>query len=485
MTFTVAIIGRPNVGKSTLFNRLIGKRLALVDDSPGVTRDRREGDASIADLKFTLIDTAGLDDSADDSLEARMHGQTERGLIDADVALFLIDARAGVTPLDKHFASWLRKHSRPTILVANKCEGGAGQGGLMDAYSLGLGDPLPLSAEHGEGLSELYDALLPFRDEAAYTATLALEEAGDAIDEDFDDDAWRERPLQLAIVGRPNVGKSTMVNALLGEERMLTGPEAGITRDSISISWDFNGRAIRLVDTAGLRRKARITKKLEGLSVGDTLHSIRFAEVVVLVLDCEQGLEKQDLSIARLVVEEGRALVLVINKWDAAKDRKAVLKSIEDRMQTSLPQVRGIPVITCSALTGRGLDKLLPAVIRVHEIWNKRVDTSLLNRWLEGVVDSHPPPVVKGRRLKLRYMTQAKARPPTFILFASSRGAIPNSYVRYLIGGLREAFDLPAVPIRIHQRTGKNPYVDEKSKPKGKTKTKSVSRIKNKDTDKK
>jgi len=453
MTFTVAIIGRPNVGKSTLFNRLIGKRLAIVDDQPGVTRDRREGDASISDMKFTLVDTAGLDDSADDSLEARMHGQTERGLVDADVALFLIDARAGVTPLDKHFADWLRRHSRPTILVANKCEGGAGQGGLLEAYSLGLGDPVPLSAEHGEGLSELYDALLPFRDEPA---------GGEFPEDDADEDAWMERPLQLAIVGRPNVGKSTMVNAILGEERMLTGPEAGITRDSISISWDFNGRAIRLIDTAGMRRKARVRKKLETLSVGDTLHSIRFAEVVVLVLDSALGLEKQDLSIARLVIEEGRALVLAVNKWDTVKDRKRALKEVEDRLQTSLPQVRGIPVVTCSSLTGRGLEKLLPAVVRVHEIWNRRVETGLLNRWLEGVVDSHPPPVVKGRRLRLRYMTQAKARPPTFILFASSRGALPESYVRYLIGGLREAFDLPAVPIRIHQRAGKNPYAPDK-----------------------
>ena len=453
MTFTVAIIGRPNVGKSTLFNRLIGKRLAIVDDQPGVTRDRREGDASISDMKFTLVDTAGLDDSADDSLEARMHGQTERGLVDADVALFLIDARAGVTPLDKHFANWLRRHSRPTILVANKCEGGAGQGGLLEAYSLGLGDPVPLSAEHGEGLSELYDALLPFRDEPA---------GGEFPEDDADEDAWMERPLQLAIVGRPNVGKSTMVNAILGEERMLTGPEAGITRDSISISWDFNGRAIRLIDTAGMRRKARVRKKLETLSVGDTLHSIRFAEVVVLVLDSALGLEKQDLSIARLVIEEGRALVLAVNKWDTVKDRKRALKEVEDRLQTSLPQVRGIPVVTCSSLTGRGLEKLLPAVVRVHEIWNRRVETGLLNRWLEGVVDSHPPPVVKGRRLRLRYMTQAKARPPTFILFASSRGALPESYVRYLIGGLREAFDLPAVPIRIHQRAGKNPYAPDK-----------------------
>lgn len=451
MTFTVSIIGRPNVGKSTLFNRLIGKQLAIVDDTPGVTRDRREGDAGIADMKFTLIDTAGLDDAADDSLEARMHGQTERSLDDADVALFLIDARAGVTPLDQHFAGWLRKHSTPAILVANKCEGGAGQSGLLEAYSLGLGDPVPLSAEHGEGLSELYDALAPFR-----------ADAGDTPEEDTYAGAWMERPLQLAIVGRPNVGKSTMVNALLGEERMLTGPEAGITRDSISVSWDFEGRAIRLIDTAGMRRKARVRKKLETLSVGDTLHSIRFAEVVVLVLDAALGLEKQDLSIARLVIEEGRALVLAVNKWDVAQDRKATLSQIEDRLETSLPQVRGIPMVTCSASTGRGLDKLLPAVIRVHEIWNRRIETGEINRWLEGMVESHPPPVVKGRRLKLRYMTQAKARPPTFIVFASRKDALPESYVRYLIGGLRDAFDLPAVPIRIHLRSGKNPYAPVK-----------------------
>jgi GTP-binding protein len=465
MTFTVAIIGRPNVGKSTLFNRLIGKRLAIVDDTPGVTRDRREGDAAIADMDFTLIDTAGLDDSADDSLEARMHGQTERSLEDADVVLFLIDARAGVTPLDKHFASWLHKHSTPSILVANKCEGGAGQGGLLESFSLGLGDPVPLSAEHGEGLSELYDALAPYRNET-----------GDPAKDDIDEIDWRERPLQLAIVGRPNVGKSTIVNALLGEERMLTGPEAGITRDSISISWDFEGRAIRLIDTAGMRRKARVRKKLETLSVGDSLHSIRFAEVVVLVLDATLGLEKQDLSIARLVIEEGRALVLAVNKWDVAQDRKAVISQIEDRLQTSLPQVRGIPVVTCSAVSGRGLNKLLPAVVRVHETWNRRVETGNLNRWLEGMIDGHPPPVVKGRRLKLRYITQAKARPPTFILFASSRGALPESYIRYLISGLRDAFDLPAVPIRIHQRTGKNPYVEAMKGPKGKTKTKGRSK---------
>jgi len=456
MTFTVAIIGRPNVGKSTLFNRLIGKRIAIVDNTPGVTRDRREGNACISDMEFTLIDTAGLDVSTDDSLEARMHQQTERSLEDADVILFLIDARVGVTPLDQHFASWMHKYSTPAILVANKCEGGAGQGGLLESFSLGLGDPVPFSAEHGEGLSELYDALSLFR-------TKKIERLVEGINESNEEkETWRDRPLQLAIVGRPNVGKSTIVNALLGQERMLTGPEAGITRDSISISWAFDGRAIRLIDTAGLRRKARIKKKLEELSVGDTLHSIRFAEVVVLVLDATLGLEKQDLSIARLVVEEGRALVLAVNKWDAIKEVKAVLSQIEDRLQTSLPQVKGIPVITFSALNGRGLDKLLPAVILVHEIWNRRIETGAINRWLEGMIESHPPPVVKGRRLKLRYITQAKARPPTFIIFSSRKDDLPDSYIRYLIGGLREAFDLPAVPIRIHLRTNKNPYAPDK-----------------------
>ena len=464
MSFTVAVIGRPNVGKSTLFNRLTGKRQAIVDDTPGVTRDRRDGEGGIADLNFKIFDTAGLDTADDESLEARMHGQTVRALMDADVALFLIDARAGVTPLDEHFADWLRRTEIPVIVVANKCEGGAGEGGRIEAYGLGLGDPIAVSAEHGEGLDGLYEALKPFSQETAATddeteKTPASEEGG-----------WREKPLQLAIVGRPNVGKSTMVNFLLGEDRMLTGPEAGITRDSISVSWTWDGRPIRLIDTAGLRRKARVTKKLEGLSVGDSLRAIRFAEVVVLVVDGTQGMEKQDLSIARLVIEEGRALVLAINKWDAAKDRKQALRDIGDRLLTSLPQVRGIPVVTCSALKGKGMEKLLPAVFGVYEVWNRRVPTGGLNRWLEAMTGAHPPPVSRGRRLKLRYMTQAKARPPTFILFASRKDALPESYLRYLINGLRDDFDLPAVPIRIHLRTGKNPYAKGRGQSKGKGK---------------
>jgi GTP-binding protein len=459
MSFTVAVIGRPNVGKSTLFNRLTGKRLAIVDDTPGVTRDRREGDGGIAGLDFTIIDTAGLDDATDESLEARMREQTERAVADADVALFLIDARAGVTPLDEHFAGWLRRMETPVIVVANKCEGGAGQSGLLDCYGLGLGDPVALSAEHGEGLEGLFDALLPFGPPET--------EDGKAK-EQAPDDSWKTKPLQLAIVGRPNAGKSTIINKLLGDERMLTGPEAGITRDSISVSWDWEGRPIRLIDTAGLRRKARVKKKLEGLSVGDALRAIRYAEVVVLTADATLGLDKQDLSIARLVIEEGRALVLAVNKWDAAKDRKKTLSDIEDRLMTSLPQVRGIPVIPCSAKTGKSMDKLLPAVFGVYETWNRRVETGGLNRWLEAMTDAHPPPVARGRRIKIRYMTQAKTRPPTFIVFASRPDALPESYVRYLINGLRESFDMPAVPIRIHLRAGKNPYVKGKKKGKGK-----------------
>jgi len=456
MSFTVAVIGRPNVGKSTLFNRLTGKRLAIVDNIPGVTRDRREGDGSIAGLDFTVIDTAGLDDAGDGSLEARMREQTERALDDADVALFLIDARAGVTPLDEHFADWLRRHETPVIVVANKCEGGAGQGGLLETYGLALGDPVALSAEHGEGQDGLYQALLPFASPGNGEETDAGGEAAD--------DAWKTKPLKLAIVGRPNAGKSTIINKLLGDERMLTGPEAGITRDSISVSWDWEGHPIRLIDTAGLRRKARVTGKLEGLSVGDALRAIRFAEVVVLTVDATLGLEKQDLSIARLVIEEGRALVLAVNKWDLAKDRKAVMSGIKDRLMTSLPQVRGIPVIPCSAKTGKGMDKLLPEVFSVYETWNRRVETGGLNRWLETMTKAHPPPVAKGRRIKIRYMTQAKTRPPTFIVFASRKDALPESYVRYLINGLRESFDLSAVPIRVHLRAGKNPYVKGKGK---------------------
>jgi len=457
MSFTVAVIGRPNVGKSTLFNRLTGRRQALVDDTPGVTRDRREGQGRIADLEFRVFDTAGLDQGPEQSLQARMQAQTARALKDADVALFMIDARTGVTGMDEHFADRLRRAGKPVIVVANKCEGGKGESGRLEAYALGLGDPVAVSAEHGEGLNELYEALKPFASEAGAAAPAAEEIAAEAAAEDA------ARPLQLAVIGRPNVGKSTLVNRLLGEERMLTGPEAGITRDAIAVQWTWQSHDIQLIDTAGLRRKARVTEKLESLSVGDTLNAVRFAEVVVLVVDATLGLEKQDLSIARLVVEEGRALVLAINKWDVAKDRKQTLADIEERLEWSLPQVRGVPVVTCSALTGKGLEKLLPAVFRVYGLWNRRLTTGDLNRWLAAVEDAHPPPTVKGRRVRLRYMTQAKTRPPTFVVFASQPTGLPESYLRYLVGGLRDAFGLDAVPIRIHVRktSKKNPYVRE------------------------
>ncbi|HWI26698.1 MAG TPA: ribosome biogenesis GTPase Der [Stellaceae bacterium] len=449
MGLTVTIIGRPNVGKSTLFNRLVGHRLALVDDTPGVTRDRREGEAALGDLRFRVIDTAGLDEAASGSLGARMQEQTARALAGADVALFLIDARTGVTPLDRHFADGLRRGKAPVVLVANKAEGRAGESGLLDAFELGLGEPVAISAEHGEGMAELFAALSPF---AAAPETAVSEGPGEA---------GEDRPLQLAIIGRPNVGKSTLVNRLLGEERVLTGPEAGITRDAIATLWQWRGRKVRLIDTAGLRRRPKVEEKLEKLSVAETLRAIRFAEVVVLVLDAMQGLEKQDLTIAEMVEEEGRALVLAVNKWDLVEDRQAALRRVKDRLETSLPQLQGVRLVTLSALSGAGLARLMPAVIETHEAWNRRISTPRLNRWLVRVQDRHPPPLVSGRRLKLRYMAQANIRPPTFALFASKPGDLPETYRRYLVNLLREDFDLPGVPIRMMLRKGKNPFAGE------------------------
>jgi GTPase len=441
MSFAVAILGRPNVGKSTLFNRLVGRRLALVDDTPGLTRDRREGDGRIADLGFRVIDTAGLEEAAPASLEGRMRAHTERALAAADVALLVIDAREGVTEPDRHFAGWLRRSGKPVVLVANKTEGRATLPGVGEAYRLGLGDPVPISAEHGEGLAELYERLRPF-----------------AVDRPSDAAVEHEKPLQLAIVGRPNVGKSTLANRLIGEDRLLTGPEAGITRDAIAVDWAWRERPIRLVDTAGLRRRPRVEGKLEELSVGDALRAIRFAETVILVLDALQPFERQDLTIARLVADEGRALVLAATKWDAVAEPAAVLRRLRDRASISLAQLYGVALVPVSGLTGFGLDAMMTAVCAADEVWNRRVTTAGLNRWLAAVQERHPPPLVAGRRLRLRYMTQVNIRPPSFALFASQPGELPVSYRRYLVNALRQDFDLPGTPIRMMLRKGKNPY---------------------------
>jgi GTPase len=440
MSFAVAILGRPNVGKSTLFNRLVGRRLALVDDTPGLTRDRREGEGRIADLGFRLVDTAGLEEAAPASLAGRMQGQTEWALTGADVALLVIDARDGVTEADRHFADWLRRSGKPVVLVANKAEGRATLPGIGEAYQLGLGDPVPMSAEHGEGLAELYERLVPF--------SRGSDLAG----------AEREKALQLAFVGRPNVGKSTLVNRLIGEERLLTGPEAGITRDAIAVDWVWRGRPIRLVDTAGLRRKPRIEGKLEQLSVGDALRAVRFAEAVILVLDALQPLERQDLTIARLAAEEGRSLVLAVSKWDAILEPSTVFKRLRERVSTSLPQLHGVALVPVSGLAGFGLDAMMAAVCAADEVWNRRIATADLNRWLAAVQQRHPPPLVAGRRLRLRYVTQVNTRPPSFALFASKPGELPDSYRRYLVNALRQDFDLPGTPIRMMLRKGKNPY---------------------------
>ncbi len=450
MSFTVAILGRPNVGKSTLFNRLVGRQLALVDDLPGVTRDRREGDGHIADLAFRVIDTAGLEEAAPETLAGRIRAQTERSLDQADVALLVIDAREGLTPTDRHFARVLRRTGRPVILVANKAEGRAAIAELGEAHALGLGEPVAISARHGEGLAELYERLLPFA-------------AARENDEENEGEAappgdGPEKPLQLAIVGRPNVGKSTLVNRLLGAERVLTGPEPGITRDAIAIPWAWGGRAIRLIDTAGMRRRARIEARLERLSVADTLRAVRFAETVILVIDALQPVERQDLTIANLVAEEGRAIVLAADKWDLVPAPKAALTRLREQLDESLPQLRGVALVAVSGLTGAGLGALMKAVFAADAVWNRRVPTAALNRWLAAIQEHHPPPVAAGRRLRLRYMTQVNTRPPSFALFASKPGELPESYRRYLVNALREDFKLPGTPIRLMLRKGENPY---------------------------
>jgi GTP-binding protein len=453
MSFTVAIVGRPNVGKSTLFNRLVGKRLALVDDQPGVTRDRREGRARLGDLDFTVIDTAGLEEAAPASLTGRMQEQTEAAVAAADAVLFLVDARAGSTPVDQAFANVVRRSGKPAIVVANKSEGRAGEAGALEAYELGLGEPVAISAEHGEGLSDLYEAL-----RAALPDATAAAEDEDADDESGAEEPAEERPIRIAVVGRPNSGKSTLINRLLGEERLLTGPEAGITRDAIAVEVDWQGRRFRVHDTAGMRRRSRIEEKLEKLSVADALNAIRFAEVVVVLMDAERPFEEQDLRIADLVEREGRALVIGMNKWDLVERQPGAMGKLREETDHWLPQVKGVPAIAVSGLTGEGLDRLMQAVVDAHAVWNKRVGTSALNRWLADVESSHPPPAVSGRRIRLDYVTQPKSRPPSFVLFMSRTDAMPDAYRRYLVNSLRESFDLPGTPIRLTLREKKNPF---------------------------
>ncbi len=447
MSFSVAVVGRPNVGKSTLFNRLVGRRSAIVDDTPGVTRDRHEGAARLGPLRFTVIDTGGLAEALPDSLEDRMQAQTERAVADADVTLLMIDGRAGVIPADRHFARALRRLGGPVVVVVNKCEGNAGDEGFFEAFELGFGDPVAISAEHGEGMSGLYEALSPLAPAGADRPRPPANSMDEALN-----------PLHLAIAGRPNVGKSTLLNRLIGEERAITGPEPGITRDPVAVEWSHGGRRVRLVDTAGLRRRARVVEKLEKLSAGGAVRTIGRAEVVVLVLDAPVGIERQDLTIARRVIDEGRALVVAANKWDIVANRGATLARIQERLGNGLSQAKGVPVVTLSALLGDGVDKLMPAVSGAHHQWTRRVPTGQLNRWLETVVAAHPPPVVAKRRLKLRYVTQVKARPPTFAVFVSKPEALPASYRRYLENQLREAFGFAGVPIRLLLRAGKNPY---------------------------
>ncbi len=454
MPFTVAIVGRPNVGKSTLFNRLTGKKRALVDDQPGVTRDRREGAANLAGLEFTIVDTAGLEDAAAGTLQARMTDQTKEAIKRADVTMMMIDGRAGVTPVDKHFAQLIRTMKKPVVLVVNKAEGNKAQGVASEAYALGFGEPVAISAEHGEGLADLYAALAVFEKRSAVSDQWSEEDSLDCPP------TADRQPLQLAIVGRPNVGKSTLLNRILKEERVLTGPEAGITRDSIMVEMLFEGSKLKLVDTAGMRRKANVTDKVEKLAVADTLEAIRYAHVAICVIDAQQPLEKQDTTIASLIEQEGRAMVLAVNKWDTVKEPVAHMKAINELLEKVLPQVKGIPIVPISAETGSNVDKLLKTCFKAYAVWNRHIGTGELNRWLEAALDAHTPPMISGRRMKIRYMTQKTARPPTFLLF-SNTSDIPEHYLRYLSNGLRETFALPGVPIRIKIKKSKNPYVDK------------------------
>ncbi|MEO0549803.1 MAG: ribosome biogenesis GTPase Der [Pseudomonadota bacterium] len=502
MPLKIAIVGRPNVGKSTLFNRLAGKQLALVDDQPGVTRDRKEAQGRLADLPLILIDTAGFEDVHDESLESRMRAQTETAIREAELALFLMDARVGVTAMDERFAQLLRKADMPVVLAANKAEGKAGDEGLLEAWNLGLGEPVGISGAHGEGMADLYSAIREALGEEAFEAALAeadqedgesfnhgildqlegldvddpnlttekltsaLERAG--IDDTVEGEAIEEakaaakvKPIRLAIVGRPNAGKSTLINQLVGEDRMLTGPEAGITRDSVTLSWTWEGREVRLVDTAGLRRKSKVQERLEKMSTGETVRSLKYADVVALIMEPEEAFEKQDLQIADLAIREGRAVVFVVSKWDKIKNHGMAMKELERRVKTLLPQAKGSQLVTLSGLTGKRVERLMPAVAKTYDDWCARVKTGDLNRWLRYMIERNPPPSVNGRRIKPRYMAQIKARPPTFVMMASRGDQMPEQYKRYLVNGLREAFDLPGVPIRLFVRQGANPYADK------------------------
>lgn len=455
----VIIIGRPNVGKSTLFNRLVGKKLALVDDQPGVTRDRRFGDAELLGLKFQIVDTAGWEDDEAETLPGRMRKQTEAALETADVALLVVDARAGLTPLDEEIGQWLRASPVPVIVLANKAEGRAGDHGVLEAYSFGLGDPIAVSAEHGVGMADLFEALLPHLD------PLQPEEL--EFPEEEDEEARLLAPLKLAIVGRPNAGKSTLINRILGEDRLLTGPEAGITRDSIAVDWDWTDpksgdvRRVRLIDTAGMRKRANVTEKLERLAVADARHAIDFAEVVVLLLDATRGLEHQDLTIASKVLEEGRALIIAVNKWDVAENASGLFNGIRGALDDGLAQVRGVPLLTVSARTGRGIDELIATGFAIREAWSRRVPTSALNRWFDDALAANPPPAPGGKRIKLRYITQAKTRPPGFVIFGTRLDLLPESYKRYLINGMRRELGFDAVPIRLNLRSAKNPFAKD------------------------
>lgn len=459
MPLKLAIVGRPNVGKSTLFNRLAGKKLAIVDDMPGVTRDRRHAPGRLGDLELTLIDTAGFEDLTDESLEARMRAQTDAAIADADVILFVIDARVGVTPADERFADLLRRADKPVVLAANKSEGKAGDAGAMEAYALGLGDPIQISGEHGDGMSDIYAALVQYDVEEAAADDSEEEEAFDP-DADEPETPPNRGPIKIAIIGRPNAGKSTLVNALLGDDRVLTGPEAGITRDAISIDWTWRDQEFRLIDTAGMRRKAKVQDKLEQLSVGETINAIRFADICVLVMDQGEALEHQDLAIADLVVREGRGLVFAFAKWDLVENPRERFEELKEDAREKFPIARGAPVVSVAALANVGLDRLMKAVLAAHKDWNARVKTNDLNNWMKHAIERHPPPAVHGRRIKPRYISQIKTRPPTFVLMCSRASELPESYKRYLVNGIREAFDLNATPIRLIVRQNKNPFAE-------------------------